>query len=175
MRPILSSEERAGAWMFKPGCFAAVRRSICSWVTEMQWKLPMCAAVLSVGACVALPGERLVGTDPAGNAVEVVLIRPFEETGEPICLANSDSAQADIRIRAQPPRTAHRITMYVSAQKNSECASLTPSAVAYWKTNEEGPELCLYRPASLHEFDTGSEAPILGVWDFCSNLRAVTP
>jgi hypothetical protein len=65
--------------------------------------------------------------------------------------------------------------MYVSAQKNSECASFTSSTVAYWKKNEEGPELCLYRPASLNEFDTGSEAPILGVWDFCSNLRAVTP
>ena len=135
----------------------------------------MCAVVMSVGACVALPGERLVGTDPAGNKVEVVLIRPLEETGGPICLANSDSAHADIRIRAQPPGAARRLTMYVSSQKNSECTSLTASTVAYWQKNEEGPELCLYRPASLNEFDTGSEEPTLGVWDFCSNLKAVTP
>ena len=143
-------------------------------MTEMQWKLPMCVAVMSVGACAALPGERLVGIDPAGNGVEVVLVRHLEDAGEPICLANADSGHADMRIRAQPPRAGRRLTMYVSAQKSSECTSLTSSPVAYWRKNEEGPELCLYRPASLNEFDTGSEAPILGVWDFCSTLKAVT-
>ena len=132
----------------------------------------MCAAVLALSGCATPPGERLVGTDPAGNRVEVTLLRPLPVSEELICLASSDSTDADMRIKAQPPG-ARKLTLHVSARQDPECASLVTSTVAYLQTKGNEPELCLYLPAALNESGSGEQAPILGVWDFCTKLRKV--
>jgi hypothetical protein len=65
--------------------------------------------------------------------------------------------------------------MRASARQTSECASLAAPVVAYWQSKEDEPEICLSRPAAMKEFNTGAQAPIVGVSDFCARLRKVTP
>lgn len=133
----------------------------------------MCA-VLAVSGCATSSGERLAGTDPAGNRVEVTLLHSLPISEELICLASSDLTDADMRIEAQPPG-ARKLTLHVSARQDPECASLVASTVAYLQTKGNEPELCLYRPAALKELGRDTQAPILGVWDFCTKLRKVNP
>jgi hypothetical protein len=122
--------------------------------------------------CAACSSRKVIaryeGIDPSGQPVDAMLyISPFDAV-TPVCLAAADPADAEVKLIAQPPAATRRITFYLSRRHYSQCGAATFASVVYWETTAQGPEVCLYRPATAEDAQLGSE--VAGAWDFCTRL-----
>lgn len=122
--------------------------------------------------CTACSGRKVIaryeGIDPAGQPVDAALyISPFDAV-TPVCMAPVEPGEAEVKLIAQPRNGSGRVTFYLSRRHYSQCGAEMFASVAYWETTSQGPEVCLYRPASAKDAQVGPE--VSGAWDYCTHL-----